>query len=159
MNCKIALPMKLIVIHTLPGTAAPECRSEGEELELRNAGLYTIIELLFRGHSHPSMFILGGLCFILIGGINKLFPDMSLLLQMGISAAIITVLEFICGCIVNLWLLMDVWNYEEQPFNILGQVCLIFTVAWFFLSLVGIVADDFLRWKLFCEEKPKYKII
>ena len=105
------------------------------------------------------MFILGGLCFILIGGINKLFPDMSLLLQMGISAVIITVLEFICGCIVNLWLLMDVWNYEEQPFNILGQVCLIFTVAWFFLSLVGIVADDFLRWKLFCEEKPKYKII
>ena len=81
-------------------------------------GLYTIVELLFRGHSHPSMFVLGGLCFVLIGGINKVYPDMSLLLQMGISAIIITVLEFICGCIVNLWLLMDVWNYEEMPFNI-----------------------------------------
>ncbi len=141
MNCKIALPMKLFMLFCYGG------------------GLYTIVELLFRGHSHPSMFILGGICFVLIGGINKAYPDMSLLLQMGISAIIITVLEFICGCIVNLWLMMDVWNYEEMPFNILGQVCLIFTIAWFFLSLVGIVADDFLRWKLFDEEKPRYKII
>lgn len=121
--------------------------------------LYTIVELLFRGNSHWTMFILGGLCFLLVGGIDEVFGNMTLIAQMGISAVIITVLEFICGCIVNLWLDMDVWNYTSLPFNILGQVCLIFTVAWFFLSLVGIVTDDFLRWKLFEEEKPKYRII
>ena len=121
--------------------------------------LYTIVELLFRGNSHWTMFILGGLCFLLVGGIDEVFGNMPLIVQMGISAVIITVLEFICGCIVNLWLDMDVWNYTRLPFNILGQVCLIFTVAWFFLSLVGIVTDDFLRWKLFEEEKPKYRII
>ena len=121
--------------------------------------LYTIVELLFRGNSHWNMFILGGLCFLLVGGIDEVFGNMPLIVQMGISAVIITVLEFICGCIVNLWLDMDVWNYTRLPFNILGQVCLIFTVAWFFLSLVGIVTDDFLRWKLFEEEKPKYRII
>ena len=121
--------------------------------------LYTIVELLFRGNSHWTMFILGGLCFLLVGGIDEVFGNMPLIAQMGISAVIITVLEFICGCIVNLWLDMDVWNYTSLPFNILGQVCLIFTVAWFFLSLVGIVTDDFLRWKLFEEEKPKYRII
>lgn len=121
--------------------------------------LYTIVELLFRGNSHWTMFILGGLCFLLVGGIDEVFGNMPLIAQMGISAVIITVLEFICGCIVNLWLDMDVWNYTRLPFNILGQVCLIFTVAWFFLSLVGIVTDDFLRWKLFEEEKPKYRII
>ncbi len=121
--------------------------------------LYTIVALLFRGNSHWTMFILGGLCFLLVGGIDEVFGNMPLIAQMGISAVIITVLEFICGCIVNLWLDMDVWNYTRLPFNILGQVCLIFTVAWFFLSLVGIVTDDFLRWKLFEEEKPKYRII
>ncbi len=121
--------------------------------------LYTIVELLFRGNSHWTMFILGGLCFLLVGGIDEVFGNMPLIAQMGISAVIITVLEFICGCIVNLWLGMDVWNYASLPFNILGQVCLIFTIAWFFLSLVGIVTDDFLRWKLFEEEKPRYRII
>ena len=141
MSCKICLPMKLLMLFCYGGC------------------LYTIVELLFRGNSHWTMFILGGLCFLLVGGIDEVFGNMPLIAQMGISAVIITVLEFICGCIVNLWLDMDVWNYTRLPFNILGQVCLIFTVAWFFLSLVGIVTDDFLRWKLFEEEKPKYRII
>ena len=141
MSCKICLPMKLLMLFCYGGC------------------LYTIVELLFRGNSHWTMFILGGLCFLLVGGIDEVFGNMPLIVQMGISAVIITVLEFICGCIVNLWLDMDVWNYTSLPFNILGQVCLIFTVAWFFLSLVGIVTDDFLRWKLFEEEKPKYRII
>ena len=141
MSCKICLPMKLLMLFCYGGC------------------LYTIVELLFRGNSHWTMFILGGLCFLLVGGIDEVFGNMPLIAQMGISAVIITVLEFICGCIVNLWLDMDVWNYTRLPFNILGQVCLIFTVAWFFLALVGIVTDDFLRWKLFEEEKPKYRII
>ena len=141
MSCKICLPMKLLMLFCYGGC------------------LYTIVELLFRGNSHWTMFILGGLCFLLVGGIDEVFGNMPLIAQLGISAVIITVLEFICGCIVNLWLDMDVWNYTRLPFNILGQVCLIFTVAWFFLSLVGIVTDDFLRWKLFEEEKPKYRII
>ena len=31
---------------------------------------YVLIEILFRDYSHVSMFILGGLCFILIGLLN-----------------------------------------------------------------------------------------
>ena len=30
-------------------------------------GLYILVELLWRGRSHISMFLLGGLCFWLIG--------------------------------------------------------------------------------------------
>ena len=141
MNEKICTPMKLFMLFSFGGC------------------LYTVVELLFRGNSHWSMFILGGICFLLVGGLNQLFPKMSLVIQMAVSAGIITVLEFICGCIVNLWLGMEVWNYEALPFNILGQVCPVFTIAWFFLSLVGIVADDFLRKQLFCEEIPKYHLI
>ena len=33
---------------------------------------YVFIEILFRGFSHISMFALGGICFILCGGINEI---------------------------------------------------------------------------------------
>lgn len=139
MNYKICLPMKLFMLFCFGGCA------------------YTITELLFRGNSHWTMFILGGICFLLVGGINEKF-DLSLPVQMAVSSLIITALEFICGCIVNLWLDWKVWNYEQLPFNLLGQICLLFTVLWFFLSAVGIFTDDILRWKMFCEEKPVYRL-
>lgn len=121
--------------------------------------LYTVVEILFKGDSHWTMFILGGICFLLVGGINEVFDHMPLILQMCISAVIITLLEFVCGCIVNLGLGMNVWNYEKLPLNIMGQICPVFTIAWFFLSLVGIFADDFLRYKMFGEQIPQYRIL
>ena len=139
MKAEICVPMKLFMLFCFGGCA------------------YTIVELLFRANSHWSMFILGGICFVLVGGINSC-KDYSLPVQMLISAVIITVLEFICGCIVNIGLGWNVWNYERLPFNILGQICPVFTVGWFFLSLIGIVTDDVLRWKMFGEKKPRYRI-
>ena len=119
--------------------------------------IYAAIEIAYKGDTHFSMFIVGGLCFILIGGINNYFRyDMPLINQMMISSVIITVLEFICGCIVNLWLDLSVWDYSALPLNLLGQVCLLFMVIWFFLSLPAILIDDFVRWKMFEEEKPRY---
>lgn len=121
--------------------------------------LYILIELGYRGHSHWTMFILGGLCFVLIGGINNYISwDMPIYEQMMIGSVIITILEFICGCIVNLWLGWDVWDYSNMPYNVLGQICLPFSILWFFISLVAIVADDYIRYWLFDEEKPRYNL-
>lgn len=36
--------------------------------------LYVLIELAFRGRSHWTMFLVGGLCFWLIGLINEVIP-------------------------------------------------------------------------------------
>ena len=36
--------------------------------------LYVVLELAWRGYSHWTMFILGGLCFVLIGAINEVIP-------------------------------------------------------------------------------------
>lgn len=105
---------------------------------------YVIIELLWRGHTHFSMFILGGLCFLLVGLINEK-RKIPLISQMVIGAGIITLLEFICGYIVNIRLGMNVWNYADMPFNIMGQICLPYTLAWFVLSGVCVVVDDWLR--------------
>ena len=119
--------------------------------------LYYMIEILWRGYSHWTMFILGGLCFVLVGFINEVFK-FQLVKQMFLSSVIITVLEFICGCIVNLWLHWNIWDYSELPFNIFGQICLPYSILWFFLSLLAIIIDDYLRHWLFGEEKPEYKL-
>ena len=120
---------------------------------------YFMIEIAFRGFSHWTMAILGGICFISIGAINEFIPwEMKLWKQCLLGATIITVLEFITGVIVNIWLGWKVWDYSEMPLNLLGQICLPFTLIWIVISLVAIVVDDYLRYKLFNEEKPRYKL-
>lgn len=119
--------------------------------------LYMGIELMWRGYSHWTMFVLGGICFVLLGRINEVIPwDMPLWMQVLIGTAIITGLEFITGCIVNLWLGWNVWDYSNVPFNVLGQICLPYILLWIPISLAGIVSDDYLRHWLFKEEKPHY---
>lgn len=119
--------------------------------------LYIIIELIWRGYSHWTMFALGGLCFVCMGRINEVIPwNMPLWLQVLIGTVIITVLEFVTGCIVNLWLGWNVWDYSNVPFNVLGQICLPYILLWIPMSLTGIVSDDYLRHWLFKEEKPHY---
>lgn len=122
--------------------------------------MYIITELLWRGSSHWSMFFLGGACFLSVGVVNeKNRGQIPLIPQMIISAVLITVLEFAVGYVLNIRLGLNVWNYEDMPYNIMGQVCLLYTVLWFFLSLVCIIADDWLRYALFGEEKQKYRIL
>lgn len=129
-------------------------------LLLIGGSVYYCLETLWRGYSHWTMFLLGGMCFISIGLINQhyLTWNMNVLYQMLIGSVIITVLEFITGCIVNIWLGWNVWDYSDVPFNVLGQICIPFMILWFFLSLVAIVVDDFIRYKLFGEEKPHYYV-
>lgn len=121
--------------------------------------IYNLVEILYRGNTHWTMFIVGGLCFLLVGWINKFFSwDLALWKQMLIGGAIITAVEFVSGCIINLWLDWNVWDYSHVPLNILGQICLPFYFAWVGLSLIAIIVDDVIRWLFFGEEKPKYKI-
>lgn len=126
--------------------------------------IYFLIELVFKTFVsgsvvHWSMFLLGGLCFIIIGGLNNYIPwEMDLVQQGLIGAITVTALEFIFGCILNLWLGLDIWDYSHLPLNILGQVCLPFSIAWFFLAIIAIFLDDFLRHKWFGEEKPHYHV-
>lgn len=122
--------------------------------------IYYSIEILYRGHSHPSMFILGGLCFVIVGLLNEVIPwDMPIEYQVIIGTLCITILEFISGCILNLWLKLNVWDYSNLPFNILGQVSLYFMLAWIPLTLIAINLDDWIRYRAFREEAPHYHSI
>lgn len=134
--------------------------------------LYTWLELLCRGRTHWTMFLLGGICFMIMGLLNEYaIPwHWCLLRQAVVSACIITVFEFLTGCIVNLWLGWDVWDYSDLPFNLFGQVCLQFSVLWIFLSGAGIIFDDWIRYLVYIclhkyfpkmkkRERPRYVLI
>lgn len=123
--------------------------------------LYFLIEILWRGYSHLTMFILGGLCFVSIGVIKGYFftSKKSLLMQQGMSCLVITVLELIFGLILNVSLGLGIWDYTNVKFNFMGQICLRYSILWFFLSLPAIIFYDYLRYWLFREEKPQYKYI
>lgn len=121
--------------------------------------LYILIEIIYRGRSHWTMFILGGFCFVLIGAINNYISwNMPLWKQMFIGSFIITCLEFVCGFIVNIILRWNVWDYSNIPLNLFGQICLPFSILWFFISFIAIVLDDYIRYVFWDEEFPHYKI-
>ena len=121
--------------------------------------LYNLLELAWRAWSHWTMFFLGGACFVLMGSINEIIPwDMPLWQQMVIGACIITGLEFLTGCIVNLWLGWGVWDYSGMPGNLLGQICPQYAIYWLLVSLAGIILDDCLRYWWWDEEQPHYNI-
>lgn len=119
--------------------------------------IYFLMETLWRGYSHWSMFILGGICFVIIGGLNEYYGwDMPFWKQCLIGAAVITGLEFLTGLIVNKMCGWAVWDYSGLPLNVMGQICLPYSLLWFVLSGVAIIIDDYLRYWLFGEEKPHY---
>lgn len=129
-------------------------------LFLTGGMIYILIELLWRGYTHWTMLVLGGICFCYAGIQNEFEAwDKPLIVQSIKAAVFITLAEFVTGCIVNLWLGWNVWNYSNMPLNLLGQICLPFCVLWVLLGAIAIIVDDYLRYWLFKEEKPHYKIV
>ena len=110
--------------------------------------MYVTIELLYRGHTHYSMIIVGGICGVLIGLINDNTPDMPLLPQCILGAIIITIIELLTGLFLNVYLGLNVWDYSNQPFNFMGQICPQFCIIWCILSILVIRIDDWLKEKV-----------
>ena len=94
---------------------------------------YVGLELLWRGRSHGSMFGAGGLCFLLLGKLDK--KGLSLPAKAAAGAGVITAVELGTGLLVN----RDhrVWDYRQVPGNFLGQICPRFTLLWVPVSLVA----------------------
>lgn|SRR5574344_210282 len=121
--------------------------------------LYSFIEVCWKGGNNCSwtMAVVGGLCFIIMGLINKICPVYKpLWLQQLEATVFVLILEFLSGLLLNVWLKLNIWDYSNLKFNIMGQVCLLYSGFWYILSFVGILLDDFLRWVLFKEDKPYY---
>ena len=97
--------------------------------------LYVGLELLWRGRSHSSMFLAGGLCFVLIGELSRSKPRRPAVLRMLTGTGIITAVELAVGLTANRD--YSVWDYRQQWGNFLGQVCPMFSLLWMPLTLAA----------------------
>ena len=95
---------------------------------LTGGGTYVGMELLWRGRSHSSMFLAGGLCLLLIGQLEEVEPKLPLSGRILAGAGIITMVELGLGLVFNRD--YNVWDYRNVPGNYLGQICLPFCLAW-----------------------------
>ena len=121
--------------------------------------LYIGLELLWRQWSHGSMFLVGGLCFVLIGNIDTFLPDMPLLFQSVLGACLVTGMELVSGLLINVVLDLHVWDYSALPYNLMGQVCMSYFFLWILVSALAVLLDDFLRARLFGETRLRLRWI
>lgn len=96
---------------------------------------YAMIEIMWRGNTHWTMVLLGGLCFLTLYKLFGYMSNYSLIEKCVLGAIVITALEFVVGCIVNLIFHMNVWNYSRMPLNLSGQICILYSTLWGFLCI------------------------
>ena len=106
---------------------------------------YAAIEIIWRGRTHWSMMIAGGLAFVLFSVVADKFKGKNIFVKAAICALGVTVIEFIFGVIFNLWLKMNVWDYSYMPFNLLGQVCPAYTLLWVGMAIAFLPFADALN--------------
>lgn len=111
------------------------------------------------GYANILMLPVGGLCGVLVGGINqyKKFYNLKIVYQSIIGCLIVTTVEFISGYILNIRLGLNIWDYSNLPLNYKGQICLLFSIIWFILMPLLIWLEDYLRW-IFWHEGTPYSI-
>lgn len=109
---------------------------------------YSLIEILWRGFTHWTMVLTGGLCFTLLYHLNNKLKRKPLIRKCILGAGLITLVEFMVGCIVNLWLKWNVWDYSRCRFNLCGQICLLYSSLWFLLCMPLCFFTSFVKKKI-----------
>lgn len=128
----------------------------GQKLSVFCGGgvIYSAIEVALRGFTHWTMTLTGGLCLLIMYIRYTTHPSDSLLFKCFYGMCVITFFEFTVGCIVNLLLGWNVWDYSHMYLNVLGQICPSFSGGWFLISLpVAIICG-----KIYPAEKNVYTI-
>lgn len=109
---------------------------------------YWALELLWRGHTHWTMPLTGGVCLIMIYIIAN-FTSEALWKKWVMCACCVTTAEFLVGIVVNLRLGWAVWDYSSMPMNLYGQICPLFTMFWALLAIPCVFLCNILRYFVF----------
>lgn len=116
------------------------------------------------GYTSLWMGVVGALCGTALGYINEVKwvkQNINSFWQAVAGAVTVLLVELVSGLILNVRLGLNIWDYYQQPFNVLGQVCLPSLGLWFLLSPFAFWFDDFLRWCLYDEvttSKPLWQV-
>lgn len=100
---------------------------------------YGLCETAVRGRTHWSMLLAGGICLVLLVLADRKYLPLSIYLRSLYGGLIITAVEFVFGCIFNIILGFEVWDYSHLPFNIMGQICPKFYIIWVLMSFAVFV--------------------
>lgn len=122
--------------------------------------IYYMIEVLFRGFSHWSMFVLGGICMVFFGkqGLWTEWED-PIWKQVLRCTLFITAGEFITGIFVNKLMKWDVWDYSDQPMNLFGQICMPFVILFSGLCVIGLFLSGYLLHWIYKEKAPHFHVV
>lgn len=125
--------------------------------------IYCMIEILFRGWSHWSMFVLTGFLGVFcVDSINNTLSfDCDYIVQILISTILCTIGEGISGIILNIWLQLNVWDYSKITFGtfFFGQCNVLFCFAWMLIiSIIIFYCDAYNYYILKIEPCPYYVI-
>ena len=119
------------------------CTFDGKMSPLQSASItfllggigYGLVELLWRGKTHWSMVLAGGVCLLAICRVCRCMRRKSILLCSAVCASAITAVEFTVGAVVNLWWDLGVWDYSALFGNLFGQICPLYSFLWFLLCI------------------------
>jgi len=94
------------------------------------------------------MTVAGGVCFVLFSIVAERFYLLPLIIKAVIGAVCVTGVELVFGIVFNIIFDMDVWDYSNQPFNFMGQICLSFSAAWCGLAMCFLPLAEFINKKM-----------
>ncbi len=81
------------------------------------------------------MSVTGGVCLSVLYFLNGVMSSSPLPLRWLVGALSITLIEFVVGCIVNIGFHQNVWDYSGVKLNLLGQICLSYSLMWLVLCV------------------------
>ncbi len=131
----------------LPSQTREECHTGRDGLIfLTGSCAYPTLEMIWRGRTHASMALAGGLCLLLI---NKICCEKMrrcpLVLRCVAASCLITGVEFTVGFVCNRWIGLNVWDYSRVPLNLLGQICLPYSLLWCLLAVPAMALCELYR--------------
>ncbi len=95
---------------------------------------YGAIEIAYRGSTHWTMLMAGGICMLCIF-IMDARSGAPLWCKCIMGGVLITAVEFVFGLIMNVALGWNVWDYSHLQFELMGQISLLSSCAWVALTL------------------------
>ena len=110
---------------------------------------YRMIEVLWRGRTHWTMGICGGVCFLFIYVYELVHRRRRLAVRALISTVWVTAVEFFSGLLINRVFRLGVWDYSGMRFNLCGQISLIYSILWYFLCIPAHLLCRIIRRRVF----------
>ena len=121
--------------------------------------IYCSLEILWRGWTHWTMFVLAFIVGIIISQYNNIFTyDMDLAWQVLFGGLTSIMLEYLFGITFNqdftIWDYRGLWGTFAQ-----NQLNILFCCTWFVIVCISIFILDWFEYKVLHDENKPYYVV